>query len=53
VDRIEETLAGAEHEIGGILQVADVLDMRPHAGRRIDPINMNAVAARLAPGAGE
>jgi outer membrane immunogenic protein len=53
VDRIEETLAGAEHKVGRIVQVTDVLDMRPSAGRRMDPVNMNAIAARLAPGAGE
>jgi len=53
VNRIEKTPAGAERQVGRIHQRADVLDMAPRAGRGVRPIDMNAVAAGLAPGAGE
>ena len=48
--RIEKALVGTEHEVGRVLEIAHMLDMRPRAGGGVDPIDMNAVAARLALG---
>src|SRR5262249_19357892 len=44
---------GTERQVGRIDEIADVLDVGPGAGRGVDAIDMDTVAARLALRGGE
>src|SRR4051812_39385802 len=46
--RVEAALSAIEGQKGGVEQVFDKLHMGPCSGLAIEPINVNAVAARIA-----